>query len=77
MKRHKLSPHYFVCIRNQGYEVSLEKRKIYRAVSDKQAATRGLIRIKDESGQTYLYAEDRFVAIHLPQPILKALALAA
>jgi len=77
MKKNKLSFHCFVCIKNQGYEVSLERRKIYRAVSDKQAENHGLIRIKDESGETYLYPLDRFAAIHLSQPILKSLALAA
>jgi hypothetical protein len=74
MKHPKLSSQYFVCIKNQGYEVSLERRKIYRAIEDKRAETHGLIRIKDESGQSYLYPEDRFVAIRLPLPVLRALA---
>jgi len=36
-----------------------------------------LIRVIDESGEDYLYPIDYFVPITLPQPILKALALAA
>ena len=69
--------HYVVCVKNEGYEVSLERRKIYRVRPDKNASERDLIRIVDESGQSYLYPNSRFVAITLPQPILKALALAA
>ena len=77
LKRHKSNAQYFICVRNEGYEASLERRKIYRAASDKRAASRGLLRIKDESGQFYLYPEDRFVSIKLSTPMLRALALAA
>ncbi len=70
----KLSRQYVVCVQNQEYEVSLEKRKIYRVARDKRAAGQGLLRIVDESGQSYLYPERFFVAIKLSQPILRALA---
>jgi len=36
-----------LCLRNEGYEVSLERRKIYRVVPDRAAATRGLLRVID------------------------------
>ena len=77
MKHSNSGKGYVICVKNDGYEVSLERRKIYRVIADGQAAERGLIRVKDESGQSYLYPEHCFVAIKLPQPILKALALAA
>lgn len=77
MKKNTSGSQYLVCIKNNGYEVSLERRKIYRAAFDRQAERLGLVRIKDESGQYYLYPHDRFVAIKLSQPMLKALALAA
>lgn len=78
MKLHSiLSKHYVVCVNNEGYEVSLEKRKIYCSVPDKQASKQGLIKVRDESGQFYLYPESFFAAIKLPHPLLKALALAA
>ncbi len=74
MKRSSSNKHYAVCVNNEGYEVSLEKRKIYAVVTDQAAEGRGLIRIKDESQQSYLYPSNRFIAIQLPQPVLRALA---
>ena len=76
MKKHN-SKHFAICIKNQGYQVSLEKRKIYPVLDDKNASTRDLIRVVDESGESYLYPEDFFIAIKLPQPVLKAFAHAA
>ena len=77
--RHLLSyrKQYVVCIRNHGYEASLERRKIYRVIPDKEASEENLIRAVDESGQSYLYPQNYFAPIKLPQPLLKALALAA
>lgn len=43
-----------VCVRNDGYAVSLECRKIYVALPDSVAARHGLIRVVDESGDDYL-----------------------
>ena len=77
MKQKKSTPHYVVCINNEGYEASLEQRKIYRTVLDKRATSRDLIKIVDESGDSYLYPKACFVAITLPLPILKAIARAA
>lgn len=72
-----MKKYYAVCIKNEGYEASLERRKIYQVVTDKQGAERGLIRIVDESGQSYLYPQSFFSPIKLPQPLLKAFARAA
>jgi len=66
-----------VCIDNSGYEVSLERRKIYVALPDAGAAKLGQIRVIDESGEDYLYPEEYFVAIALPQPIRRAVLQAA
>ena len=73
--RHQSSlKQYVVCINNEGYEVSLERRKIYTVIMDRKAEERNLIRIKDESGQSYLYPSSCFIAIQLPQPVVRALA---
>lgn len=56
----------FICIDNSGYEVSLEKRKIYVGLTDARAELLGHVRIVDESGQSYLYSAERFVAAELP-----------
>jgi hypothetical protein len=66
-----------VCIDNEGYPASLEKRKIYVAVADKAAEKQGLIRIIDESGDDYLYPKTFFRAIALPQSVKKAVLAAA
>ena len=40
-----------VCLNNAGYEASLEKRKLYVALPDDEAAKHKLVRIIDESGE--------------------------
>jgi hypothetical protein len=76
MKKHN-SKHFAICIKNHGYEVSLEKRKIYPVLNDKEAATLGLVRVVDESKESYLYPENCFISIKLPQVVMKAFAHAA
>jgi len=64
---------FVICIRNRGYEASLELRKIYQAIPDTGAARHHLLRIIDESGEDYLYPQDFFLSIVLPKPVEKAL----
>ena len=45
------SRYLVVCLKNDGYDVSLEKRKIYVAIPDASAAKHGLVRVFDESGE--------------------------
>jgi hypothetical protein len=66
-----------VCIDNEGYGASLEKRKIYVALRDATGEQRGLIRIVDESGDDYLYPKSFFRPIALPSSIKKAVLAAA
>ena len=67
----------FICLDNAGYEVSLERRKIYVAVSDVKAERTGYLRIIDESGEDYLYPAQRFVAAELPISTRRAVLHAA
>jgi hypothetical protein len=60
-----------VCIDNEGYAASLEKRKIYIALRDAAADKHGLLRIVDESGEDYLYPKKSFRSITLPQAIAR------
>ena len=53
-------------MKNQGYAVSLELRKLYVAVPDTQAAKHKQLRVIDESGEDYLYPADRFAVVDLP-----------
>ena len=66
-----------VCLNNDGYEASLERRKIYVAIPDVAADKLGLIRVIDESGEDYLYAKGAFREISLPQSLRRAVMLAA
>ena len=66
-----------MCIKNKGYEASLEIGKLYRIIPDQEAARHGYLRIIDESGEDYGYSADRFFAIDLPKPLEKALLKAA
>jgi len=66
-----------VCVDNDGYAVSLEKRKIYVALRDVDAETHGMVRIIDESGDDYLYPKTLFRPIDLPQAVRKAVLAAA
>ena len=67
----------FVCIDNDGYLASLEKRKIYVALRDSDADQHGLLRIIDELGDDYLYPKTLFRLIELPETVRKAVLAAA
>jgi hypothetical protein len=68
----RASKKLMICLDNSGYEVSLERRKIYVAIPDPQAERLGQIRIIDESGEDYLYPEKNFVLADLPQSTRRA-----
>jgi len=61
-----------ICLDNEGYAASLERRKIYVALPDAEAEKNGLMRIVDESGDDYLYPKSSFSPITLPQALKKA-----
>jgi hypothetical protein len=58
--------YYLLCVEDGGYPVSLEPRKIYRALSDPEAEGHGLVRVVDESGEDYLFPASLFVRIQVP-----------
>ena len=64
---------FAICVRNSGYDASLDVRKVYEAFPDAEAETRGLIRVVDESGEDYLYPSSFFVTLDLPQAVQDAL----
>jgi hypothetical protein len=68
---------FFVCVDNDGYAASLEKRKIYVALRDTDAEKHDLLRIVDESGDDYLYPKVFFRPLALPQAVRKAVLAAA
>jgi hypothetical protein len=73
----KLAKRLVICVDNAGYEVSLERRKIYVSMPDAKAERLGHVRVIDESGKDYLYPKSAFVVIALPKPIRRAVLHAA
>ncbi len=67
---------FAVCLKNRGYEVSLERRKIYQVLPDPEAAKHNQLRVIDESGEDYLYPQSFFAPIELPRPIRRAVLAA-
>ncbi len=63
-----------VCLSNRGYAASLEEKKIYRSVADTAALKLGMLRVIDESGESYLYSAGRFGELALPPHLARALA---
>lgn len=73
----KSSHQFVVCLNNNGYEASLEPRKIYQILPDKEAESHKMLRVIDESGEDYLFPASLFSPISLPQTLVKELALSA
>ena len=64
---------FVVCVNNHDYPASLEVRKLYHALEDKEAERRNLLRVVDESGEDYLYPTHYFMALPLPGEVEEAL----
>ena len=58
---------FAICIDNEGYEASLELRKIYQVLPPETNDPRDYLRVIDESGEDYLYNKNGFELIELPQ----------
>ena len=66
-----------ICVKNDGYDVSLERRKLYVLIPDAMAEKNKQVRIIDESGEDYLYPKQFFVDVELPPPVKRAVLQAA
>jgi hypothetical protein len=72
-----MNQQFVICIDNQEYPASLERRKLYEVVPDPDAASVDQLRIKDESGDDYLYPKDLFIPVELSSNTEKAVISAA
>lgn len=63
------SSHFAICVHNGEYAGTLELRKVYEVLEDPVAATRGFVRVIDESGEDYLYPESWFVPVAVPERV--------
>jgi len=68
---------FAICTVNNGYEASLELRKLYEVVPDDSAAQYEQIRIIDESGEDYLYPMAYFEPVDLPDPVAERVSQVA
>jgi hypothetical protein len=66
-----------ICIKNEGYSVSLEKRRLYVTLPNAEAIKHGQLRVIDESGEDYLYPQGFFVTVELPQSLRRRVLQAA
>jgi len=69
-----MKKNFVICVRNTGYEASLEKFKIYQVLKDQQATKTTQLRVIDESGEDYLYPNAYFMPIDLPKPLEEVLS---
>ena len=61
---------FVICIDSEIHPASLIVGKVYRALSDTEAQTRGLLRVLDENipePDGYLYPTSIFVPVDLPE----------
>ena len=70
-------PKFVICTENQGFEASLEVRKLYQMVPDPAAESLNQIRVVDESGEDYLYPAEFFIPLDLPKTIALRVANSA
>jgi len=59
------STRFLICISNDGYQASLETRKVYQEIPDPNAEAEGLVRVIDESGEDYLFPKAMFLPVQL------------
>ena len=62
---------------HKDYAASLELRKLYQVVADAAAVKHHQVRVIDESGEDYLYPEEYFIPVQLPEAAEKAVSSAA
>ena len=61
-----------ICVDNAGYEMSLERRKVYLVLPDADAEQDDYVRIIDETGEDYLFPASRFVFLTVSRNIREA-----
>jgi len=69
-----LPAEFALCIDAGGSE-DLEKGKVYQILQDSDAEAENMLRVIDESAEDYLYPEDFFVILDLPQKAREALSV--
>ena len=66
---------FAICLKDQGYK-NLQSWKVYRTLTDADAAKANRLRVVDDSGSDNLYPADCFVVLDLPDKVRKQLIAA-
>lgn len=64
---------FAVCIKNRGFEASLEVGKLYEVVADSEVENDDMIRVIDEDGEDYLFEANNFYPLVIPPDLAVAL----
>lgn len=67
------STSFLLCV-DPGSHEDLQARRLYEALSDERAARSTYVRVVDDSGEDYLYPASHFLAVELPDAVLRVLA---
>jgi hypothetical protein len=73
MKRDNPTQLYAICINNESNLASLQLRKLYPVLPDRDAEAHMQIRVIDEDGEDYLYPADCFIVVKLNNQITATL----
>ena len=65
---------FLLCVKNEGYPGVVGSSQGLSGLPDPVAASRGFVRVIDESGEDYLYPSECFVAVELPQAAARVFA---
>lgn len=76
MRTDRSVPRFALCVKNDGYEASLDVKKVYTVLADERGESEGFLRVIDESEEDYLYPADYFVAIDVPADAVKVFSTA-
>ena len=74
---HSGNRRFVICICNDDHPASLERRKIYEALPDADAAKHQQARMIDESGEDYPYPKEYLIPVRLPKTVDQVLVSAA
>jgi hypothetical protein len=71
--RARRARYFLLCTGNEGYEASLEQRKIYVGIPDSYAASHDQVGVIDESGEDYLVPAEYFTEVSVGRRIARLL----
>jgi len=71
-KKRRAKKSFVVCVRNDGYEASLDIGKVYVKLPDARAGKFGRIRVVDNEEEDYLYPVEYFMPVEISKSAREA-----